>query len=94
LKIGSRWHKSKLKLVEPPPEVPDIVPDDDGMEQASDELSATPGGTAAFALLATTAVMVVKVIVPSLTCLDDLHVSAMYQLGIKTIMSRDLLKGR
>ena len=44
-------------------------------------------------LLTTTVVMVVKVIVPSLTCFVDLHVSAQYQLGIKTIMSRDAFEG-
>jgi hypothetical protein len=44
---GSRWHMSKLKRVERPPEEPDMVPDDDDMEQASDQLPTTPGGTAA-----------------------------------------------
>jgi hypothetical protein len=58
------------------------VPDDDDIEQASDKLPATPGGTAT----------------PASndgghgasSCFVDLHVSV---LGIKTIMSRDAFEG-
>jgi hypothetical protein len=88
---GSRWHMSKLKHVEPPPDEPDIVPDDDDMEQASDELPATPGGTAAPA--SNDGGHGGQGHVPSLTCFDDLHVSVQYQLDIKTIMSRDAFEG-
>jgi hypothetical protein len=44
-------------------------------------------------LLPTTMAMVVNFIVPSLTCFDDLNVSVQYQLGTKTIMSRDAFEG-
>ena len=88
---GSRWHMSKLKRVERPPEEPDFVPDDDDMSRLATSyqlLLVVP-----LRLLTTTVVMVVNVIVPSLACFDDLHVSARYQLGTETVMSRDAFEG-